>query len=305
MAPTLPRMAEEKARRRRRRRWILLAVLVGAGGWYIRSRAAKPGPAMPGEPRSTPPDEPASMLAAGDATTGFAAENAWSEPEARVSPPSSAPSPRPRPRPRPDAPSPAAEPAAAEPTAVVEPPDAERTASIAESGDVEPTAEPGIDEPVAHEPGSAQAPASEAVEPASLRSRETGDSDAGARGPVTTDQAADSPVSAAAAARNGLAPSSATAEAGFGRTDAGPAEPNVLFTPPAVDDKAPASGARSGPGGQAPGPDYTIKGNSDSMLFHTPTSPYYARTKAEVWFRTPEEAAAAGFTEWTPKRRSR
>ncbi len=58
------------------------------------------------------------------------------------------------------------------------------------------------------------------------------------------------------------------------------------------------------PDGSAPGPEYTIKGNADSMLFHRPTSPYYARTKAEVWFRTATDARAAGFTEWSPTKRT-
>jgi large subunit ribosomal protein L22 len=49
---------------------------------------------------------------------------------------------------------------------------------------------------------------------------------------------------------------------------------------------------------------FPIKGNADSMLFHTPESPYYERTRAEVWFRTAEEAAAAGFTEWRSHRRT-
>jgi hypothetical protein len=60
----------------------------------------------------------------------------------------------------------------------------------------------------------------------------------------------------------------------------------------------------SPPDGSPPGPDYTIKGNASSMLFHTPSSPYYARTNADVWFRTPEEATAAGFTQWMPKKRT-
>jgi hypothetical protein len=62
--------------------------------------------------------------------------------------------------------------------------------------------------------------------------------------------------------------------------------------------------ARSLPDGSAPGPEYQIKGNTSSMLFHPPTSPYYKRTKPEVWFRTAEDARAAGFTEWTPRRRT-
>ncbi len=40
---------------------------------------------------------------------------------------------------------------------------------------------------------------------------------------------------------------------------------------------------------------YDIKGNADSMKYHTPESPYYDRTVAEVWFATAEAAEAAGF----------
>ncbi|WP_246956668.1 50S ribosomal protein L4 [Brachybacterium sp. Marseille-Q7125] len=40
---------------------------------------------------------------------------------------------------------------------------------------------------------------------------------------------------------------------------------------------------------------YTIKGNADSMKYHTEDSPWYGRTKAEVWFATEEAAQAAGF----------
>ncbi len=31
------------------------------------------------------------------------------------------------------------------------------------------------------------------------------------------------------------------------------------------------------------------------MKFHAPSSPWYSRTNAEVWFRTAEAAEAAGF----------
>jgi small subunit ribosomal protein S2 len=40
---------------------------------------------------------------------------------------------------------------------------------------------------------------------------------------------------------------------------------------------------------------FEIKGNKNSMKFHAPTSPWYSRTNAEVWFRTAEAAEAAGF----------
>lgn len=42
---------------------------------------------------------------------------------------------------------------------------------------------------------------------------------------------------------------------------------------------------------------HTIKGNADSMLYHTPESRYYAVTKAEVWFDTEASAEAAGFAQ--------
>ena len=40
---------------------------------------------------------------------------------------------------------------------------------------------------------------------------------------------------------------------------------------------------------------YEIKGNADSMKYHTTASPWYAQTVAEVWFATEEAAEAAGF----------
>lgn len=64
---------------------------------------------------------------------------------------------------------------------------------------------------------------------------------------------------------------------------------------------APAE-APYGEGSAAPLPDgsapegFTIKGNADSMKFHTPESPSYDRTVAEVWFSSVEAAEAAGFT---------
>ncbi|KRF20364.1 sunset domain-containing protein [Nocardioides sp. Soil796] len=78
-----------------------------------------------------------------------------------------------------------------------------------------------------------------------------------------------------------------------------------------ADTPAPADVPAEGPygaGSAAPledgaGPDdsFTVKGNADSMLYHTPESPSYARTKAEVWFTDAETAAAAGFKAWNHK----
>jgi large subunit ribosomal protein L22 len=42
---------------------------------------------------------------------------------------------------------------------------------------------------------------------------------------------------------------------------------------------------------------FPIKGNAQSMLFHSPDSRYYEATKAEVWFDTEESAIDAGFSK--------
>ena len=58
-----------------------------------------------------------------------------------------------------------------------------------------------------------------------------------------------------------------------------------------------------GPDSAAPAADgsapegFTVKGNEDSKLYHTPESPSYGATVAEVWFRTAEAAEAAGFSK--------
>ncbi len=55
--------------------------------------------------------------------------------------------------------------------------------------------------------------------------------------------------------------------------------------------------ARSGAGGSGP-EGWAIKGNEDSMLYHTVDSPSYEETIAEVWFRDEETAVKAGFGPW-------
>ena len=42
---------------------------------------------------------------------------------------------------------------------------------------------------------------------------------------------------------------------------------------------------------------FDIKGNENSMKYHTTESPWYDQTEAEVWFSTEEAAEAAGFTK--------
>jgi len=54
--------------------------------------------------------------------------------------------------------------------------------------------------------------------------------------------------------------------------------------------------------GDEPPAGYDIKGNADSMKFHTPESQWYEATKAEVWFNSAEAAEAAGFVNALAKK---
>jgi small subunit ribosomal protein S2 len=75
-----------------------------------------------------------------------------------------------------------------------------------------------------------------------------------------------------------------------------PAEVTAEVTPAAA-----ATEGEFGPDSAAPLEDgsapegFEVKGNKNSMKFHAPSSPWYSRTNAEVWFRTAEAAEAAGF----------
>lgn len=67
---------------------------------------------------------------------------------------------------------------------------------------------------------------------------------------------------------------------------------------------APAQGGSYGAGSARPAADgsgpegWLVKGNEDSMLYHTPDSPHYKETIAEVWFQDEESAEKGGFTPW-------
>lgn len=78
---------------------------------------------------------------------------------------------------------------------------------------------------------------------------------------------------------------------GFAST-AGLTEPVTAAAPPGPygEGSAPPNADGSTPAG------YSIKGNIDSMLYHTPGSRWYEITVAEVWFRTVADAEAAGFS---------
>jgi hypothetical protein len=78
------------------------------------------------------------------------------------------------------------------------------------------------------------------------------------------------------------------------RSDAGTAsEPAVAAVTPGP---YPGSCLPTGDGSIPDG--YPVKGNEATMLYHTDASPFFGRTRADVWFDTEEAADAAGFTRW-------
>jgi uncharacterized membrane protein ArfC len=53
------------------------------------------------------------------------------------------------------------------------------------------------------------------------------------------------------------------------------------------------------PNAEGAGPQgWTVKANEESKLYHSPESPSFGVTRAEVWFRDVETAEAAGFNRW-------
>ncbi|WP_394619581.1 hypothetical protein JNUCC0626_10920 [Lentzea sp. JNUCC 0626] len=55
---------------------------------------------------------------------------------------------------------------------------------------------------------------------------------------------------------------------------------------------------------QAPKQDpLPVKGNSKTMVYHTPESPYYRRMKGDMTFGSEAEALSAGYRMWTTKGR--
>ncbi|MBC9823686.1 50S ribosomal protein L17 [Terrabacter sp. MAHUQ-38] len=56
----------------------------------------------------------------------------------------------------------------------------------------------------------------------------------------------------------------------------------------------PEGAAAANEDGSAP-EGYTVKGNADSGLYHEPDGQWYDQTVAEFWFKTAEDAEAAGF----------
>jgi small subunit ribosomal protein S2 len=113
----------------------------------------------------------------------------------------------------------------------------------------------------------------------------------------------DAATEAPASEATGAAAEAPQAEAAAEAATEAPAEPATEIKPLAAvaegefgAEAAPATEDGSAPEG------FEIKGNKDSMKFHAPSSPWYDRTNAEVWFRSAEAAEAAGFVNAEQKK---
>ena len=123
---------------------------------------------------------------------------------------------------------------------------------------------------------------------------------ADAAGPTTAATSGGDTDAEDTAAKPGAVAAGAAAAGGAGAAAAKFADTSK---PDAAEDRA-VTEEPYGPGtvrvaaGAAAPSGYDIKGNEDSMLYHSPDSPSYAQTIAEIWFRDEEAAIRAGFNRW-------
>lgn len=99
-----------------------------------------------------------------------------------------------------------------------------------------------------------------------------------------------------ASAESTEAPKAAEEPAVVTETTAGDAEAKDETAKDETSEEAPYGADSAKADAEGNGPEgFEIKGNTNSMKFHAPSSPWYDRTKAEVWFKSAEAAEAAGF----------
>jgi len=156
----------------------------------------------------------------------------------------------------------------------------------------------------------APAPSRPAEEPALAGDADRdGPEDAGE--PVSNDRATESPAPSPAAVDDPEPAPTATEEVATPPHDTAPTAAAPIFaeTPPGVPivgTAVPIPPARGGerpvPAGAVPGdetatcpPDYPIKGNASSMIYHRPGQPSYERTVAEFCFASEADAEGAGY----------
>jgi hypothetical protein len=177
-------------------------------------------------------------------------------------------------------PAPAAIPASAAPDTV---------AASATAASPEPSTRPVPDNPPAPEAAAELTPTprpGHAVEPAAGKPGPPGSTPAP---PAAQRPAPDQPADARRSTRSRAVPaaSARTSVASAGLPSDAP------FGPGSV---------RARSDGSSPEPAHVVKGKIATKVFYTPAAAYYTRTRADVWFRTADDARAAGFTERTPHR---
>ena len=93
------------------------------------------------------------------------------------------------------------------------------------------------------------------------------------------------------------------AEPVLARARAVPAAAAVAsVTAPALPDAPFGAGSvRANADGSSPDAEHVVKGKTGTRVFYAPGSPYYSRTRADVWFRTADDARAAGFAARAPR----
>lgn len=101
------------------------------------------------------------------------------------------------------------------------------------------------------------------------------------------------PVTTTSAAAAGAA----AAAAGAAESKTAGSESETKKMPAVTDAPYGVGSARGGADGSGPS-GWLVKGNEDSKLYHTPDSPSYEQTVAEVWFKDEESAVQAGFAPW-------
>ncbi len=168
---------------------------------------------------------------------------------------------------------------------------AEREARLATSKTKPtPVEEPAVEEAVVEEPAVEEAVVEEpAVEEAAVE-------EAAVEEPAVEEPAVEEPAVDEAPGQPDVSASEAVPESSDGATAvsdpvAAGAEGDPTPEPPYGE----GSHAALADGAQPDG--FAIKGNADSMLYHTPDSPFYGRTTAEVWFASETAAEAAGFSK--------
>jgi hypothetical protein len=229
--------------------------------------------------------------------------SAVSETPATAAKPAETPSPEPAAAPESDASteSATAESATAEPTAAAETASEEAASETVEAAnDEEPAETAPADEPAELPAGPAISTLDREREAALLSESST-----------VEELPAAPAVEESAAGTKSVEPPTFSAGTPVAAEPAAAPEPAAATVAAVVD--APAAGEEGpfGPGsakplpdGSAPGEEFTVKGKRSSKLFHTAQSPYFGRTKADVWFKTPADAESAGFSAWNHKKKA-